>query len=51
MGNIKLAKTNYKLGFDVISQSKFKNHLALSYQNLAFINLKEEKFDEAEEKV
>lgn len=47
MGNIKQAKINYKNGFKLISKTKYKEYIALSYHNLGLIFSKNSEFKQA----
>jgi len=47
IGNIKQAKTDYQNGFKLISKTKYKEYIALSYHNLAIVFTKNSEFKEA----
>jgi len=50
IGDIKQATSHYQNGFKLISKSKYREYIALSYHNLAIVYTKNGKFKEALEK-
>jgi tetratricopeptide (TPR) repeat protein len=48
MENIKLAKINYKHGFDLVSKGRYKRYKALSHHNLGFVYAKNREYKEAD---